>query len=124
MALMTRECDDEEKRAWAAPFPAGEYLAGPRQFPSLVPISPDNPAVAANRAAWKVLETFDKPFLTAFGDSDPVTKGGEKRFIKSVPGAAGQTHPIIQGAGHFIQNDAPEEFSRAIIDFVRKNPLA
>lgn len=124
LSLMTKECDEEERRAWAAPFPSEDYLAGARQFPSLVPIIPDDPAIPANRAAWAFFESFDKPFMTAFGDSDPVTKGGEKRWIETVPGAKGQDHSLIQGAGHFIQDDAAEAFSRRIIDFVRANPAA
>ena len=96
-------------------------MAGARQFPSLVPIIPDNPATPANKAAWQVFEKFDKPFLTAFGDSDPVTKGGEKRWIDTVPGAQGQAHTIIKGAGHFLQDDAATELSSIAIDFVRSN---
>ena len=122
MELMTRHCDAEEKRAWAAPFPVEEYMAGARQFPSRVPILPDDPAIPANRAAWQALESFDKPFLTAYSDSDPVTKGREKRFIQSVPGAAGRDHVMIQGAGHFLQDDAGPELAQAVIDFVRHTP--
>ena len=122
MKLSLNHCDDDEYRAWAAPFPSEEYMAGARQFPSLVPICPDNPAVPANRAAWKVLEQFEKPWITAYGDSDPVTKGGEQRFIDSVPGAKGQAHVIIEGAGHFIQDDAGKELAQVVIDFVRANP--
>jgi haloalkane dehalogenase len=118
-----KHCDDEEYRAWSAPFPGEEYMAGARQFPSLVPIIPDNPAIPANRAAWAVLEKFEKPFLTAFGDSDPVTKGGEKRFIESVPGAQGQAHTILQGAGHFLQDDAAAELSEVVINFMQANKL-
>ena len=94
-------------------------MAGARQFPSLVPIIPDNPAIPANRRAWEFYERFDKPLLTAFSDSDPVTKGGEKRFIESVPGAQGQKHTIIKGAGHFLQDDAGEELANIVIDFMR-----
>ncbi|MBT3427075.1 MAG: haloalkane dehalogenase [Gammaproteobacteria bacterium] len=114
-------CDEQAYRAWSAPFPSQEYMAGARQFPSLVPIIPDNPAIPANRAAWKALEKFDKPFITAFSDSDPVTKGGEKRFIKTVPGARGQAHTIIKGAGHFLQDDAALELSTVVIDFICNN---
>lgn len=114
-------CDEEEYRAWSAPFPSEEYMAGARQFPSLVPIIPDNPAIPANKAAWQVFEKFEKPFLTAFGDSDPVTKGGEQRWIDSVPGAKGQAHTILKGAGHFLQDDAAAELSSVVIDFVRTN---
>ncbi len=123
MALSLKSCDQEESRAWSAPFLGADALAGARQFPSLVPIIPDNPAIPANRAAWKVFETLELPFITVFGDSDPVTRGGEKRWIKTVPGAQGQKHTIIEGAGHFIQDDAAEELSDITIAFMKDNPL-
>jgi len=123
MRLSLNHCDEEEYRAWAAPFPSEEYIAGARQFPSLVPIIPDNPAVAANRAAWTVLKKFEKPWITAYGDSDPVTKGAEQRFIDSVPGAKGQAHTIIKGAGHFIQDDAGKELADVVVDFIKANPV-
>jgi len=122
MKASLRHCDEAEYRAWAAPFPAPEYMAGARQFPSLVPIIPDNPAVPANRAAWQVLAQFEKPWITLYGDSDPVTKGAEKRFIDTVPGAKGQAHAIIKGAGHFIQDDAGEELARLVVAFMQANP--
>jgi haloalkane dehalogenase len=122
MEMELKHCDEDERRAWAAPFPSPETMAGARQFPSLVPIIPDDPAIPANRAAWRVLESFEKPFLTVFSDSDPVTKDGEKRFIQSVPGAKRQAHEILRGAGHFIQDDAADGFSRAIVDFIQANP--
>jgi haloalkane dehalogenase len=112
----------EEQDAYGAPFPDETYLAGGRQFPSLVPIIPDNPAIGANRAAWKVLEQWDKPFLTAFSDSDPVTAGGEVRFQETVPGAKGQPHITIKGAGHFLQDQAPEELAAATIKLIVGNP--
>ena len=113
--------DEEERRAWAAPFPSEDYIAGARQFPSLVPIMPDDPAIPANRAAWEVLRRFQKPFLTAFSDSDPVTKGAEVRFIEEVPGAKGQPHTIIPGAGHFLQNQVPQELADVVINFIKAN---
>lgn len=118
-----KHCDKDEYRAWAAPFPSEKYMAGARQFPTLVPIIPDSPAVAANRAAWQVLEEFEKPWITAYGESDPVTKGGEKRFIESVPGAKGQAHTIIEGAAHFIQDDAGEELANIVVEFMKANPI-
>lgn len=107
--------------AYAAPFPDSSYIAGARQFPSLVPIFPDDPSIPANRAAWEVLQRFDKPVLTAFSDSDPVTAGGEKRFQKTVPGAAGVQHATITGAGHFLQEDQPQQLSDAILRFIRQH---
>ena len=123
MKASLNHCDDDEYRAWAAPFPSEDYIAGARQFPSLVPIIPDNPAIPANRAAWEVLEKFEKPWITAYGDSDPVTKGAEQRFIDSIPGAKGQAHTIIKGAGHFIQDDAGEELARVVVEFIKTNPV-
>lgn len=118
-----RNGTDADYAGYAAPFPSEEYMQGARQFPSLVPIIPDNPAVPANRAAWQFFSTFDKPFLTAFSDQDPVTRGGERRFIDTVPGARGQKHTIVRGAGHFLQDDAAEEMAAIVIDFMKANPV-
>jgi haloalkane dehalogenase len=106
--------------AYDAPFPDDSYTAGARRFPMLVPTSPDDPAATANRAAWEVLERLDRPFLTAFSDADPVTKGGEGAFQRRVAGAQGQPHTTISGAGHFLQEDAGEEVARVVADFVAK----
>jgi len=115
----TRDLTPAEIAAYDAPFPDESYKEGARQFPTLVPITPDHASVAENRAAWGVLERFDKPVLTAFGDQDAVTRGGEKAFIARVPGARGQPHRVIAGAGHFLQEDAPEELVALIDDFIR-----
>jgi haloalkane dehalogenase len=80
----------------------------------LVPVTPEHASVAENRAAWKVLEDFNKPFITAFSDNDPVTKGGERVFKERVPGAKDQPHVILPG-GHFLQEDSPEQIA-ALID--------
>lgn len=104
--------------AYDAPFPDDRHKAGARQFPMLVPTSPDDPAVPANRAAWDVLRRFDKPFLTAFSDQDPITAGGDAVFRREVPGCAGQPHTTIEGAGHFLQEDKGEELARVVADFV------
>lgn len=106
----------EEMAAYDAPFPDDRYKAGARMFPSLVPITPDDPAAEANRAAWEVLRRWDKPFITCFSDRDPVTAGGDKPFRAHVPGAHGQPHPTIVGAGHFLQEDAAPELVRLLID--------
>ncbi len=112
------ELSDEVVSAYRAPFPDDAYKEGARIFPSLVPISPDDPAAPANRKAWEVLSAFEKPFLTAFSDHDPVTAGGDKILQKLVPGAKGQAHTTIQGGGHFLQEDCGEEFARVVVDFM------
>lgn len=104
--------------AYDAPYPDETYKSGARQFPLLVPSSPDDPAVPANLAAWQVLEQFEKPFLCAFSDSDPITKGGERQFIGRVKGAEGQPHTTIEGAGHFLQEDKGPELARVIAEFI------
>jgi haloalkane dehalogenase len=104
--------------AYEAPFPDETYKAGARQFPLLVPTRPDDPASEANRAAWRSLERFEKPFLTAFSDSDPVTKGAERPMHKRIPGAAGQPHVTIERAGHFLQEDTGEELGRLVAQFI------
>ena len=106
-------------QAYGAPFPDPSYKMGPRAMPSQVPTLPDDSSIAAQQRAWEFLRSFDKPFLCAFSDSDPITRGGDAPFRDSVPGARGQPHRTISGAGHFVQEDAPEELSQTIIDFVR-----
>jgi len=105
--------------AYDAPFPDERYKAGARQFPLLVPTRPDDPAAPANRAAWEVLKRWDKPFLTAFSDSDPITRGGDRILRSLIPGAAGRSHPTVQGGGHFLQEDCGEALARIVIDFAR-----
>ena len=82
---------EEVLAAYEAPFPDESYKAGARQFPMLVPTQPDDPASEPNRLAWESLERFDKPFLCAFGDSDPVTAGGD-RCCASVSRAPPDSH--------------------------------
>jgi haloalkane dehalogenase len=106
--------------AYDAPFPDDTYKAGARIFPSLVPTSTDDPARADNLAAWEVLERFERPFLCAFSDADPVSKGGERAFIGRVPGTAGQPHTTIEGGGHFLQEDRGPELASVIIDFIAR----
>ena len=115
----TRDLTAAEIAAYDAPFPDECYKEGARQFPTLVPITPDHASVAENRAAWAVLERFERPVLTAFGDKDAVTKGGERAFIDRIPGARGQPHCIVAAGGHFIQEDAPEELCGLIDDLIR-----
>lgn len=104
--------------AYNAPFPDDAYLQGARQFPVLVPAEPDDPASEPNRAAWKVLEAWNKPFLCAFSDSDPVTAGSDAILRERIPGARGQPHTTISQAGHFLQEDKGEELAAVVASFV------
>ena len=115
----SRELTPAEIAAYDAPFPDETFKEGARQFPALVPITPGHGSVAENQAAWKVLETFGKPFLTAFSDNDPVTKGGEAGFKARVPGACNEAHVILPG-GHFLQEDSPAAIADLLDDMVRR----
>jgi haloalkane dehalogenase len=101
-----------------APYPDDTYKAGARIWPAFVPTSPDDPEAPANRAAWEVLQQFDKPFLCCFSDSDPITKGGDAPFRAKVPGTEGQPHTTIEGGGHFLQEDRGPELARVLADFI------
>ena len=107
------------RAAYDAPFPDESYKAGARVFPTLVPISSDDPSAIANIEAWKSLRKFEKPFLTAFSDSDPVTAGGEKYFQREILGCVGQPHTTITDAAHFLQEDAGEKFADVVNQFIR-----
>lgn len=114
-----RALSDAEVAAYDAPFPDDAYKAGARQFPTLVPGTPDDPATPANRAAWEALGRFDKPFVCAFGDQDPITRGADAALRAHIPGAAGQPHATIAGAAHFSQEDAGPELAEIVLATVR-----
>jgi len=113
-----RALTDAERAAYDAPFPEERYKAGARRFPTLVPVTPQHASVAENQAAWRTLEGFTRPCLTAFSDADPVTRGGERVFQERIPGAKGQPHVTIAGAGHFLQEDQPDAIADLIDRFI------
>jgi len=117
-----RPVSDEVRAAYDAPFPDDSYCAGPRAMPGLMPTTPDDPASAANRSAWKVLSASKTPMLVAFGDSDPITGGMAPIFKREMRGAQGIDHPVIRDAGHFLQEDAGEELAVAIVEFLADRP--
>lgn len=115
--------DPSIKAAYDAPFPEPKYKAGALIMPQRVPVNPDDPAQAAQEAAWEVFRKWEKPFLTAFSDGDPITRGGHTIFQDTIPGAKGQPHTTIKGAGHFLQEAKGPELARVIAAFIAANPL-
>ncbi len=105
--------------AYDAPFPDESYKLGPRAMPQILPTAPDDPAAAANRSAWEALSRWEKPFLCAFSDSDPITRAAAPLFLETVPGTRGLDHPTITGAGHFLQEDAGDQLAGAVISLLR-----
>jgi haloalkane dehalogenase len=108
---------DDVVAAYDAPFPDETYKEGARQFPLLVPTSPSDPAAEPNRKAWEVLSKWEKPFLCAFSDSDPITGGADRVLKSQIPGAQGQAHTTLEGGGHFLQEDVGEELARVVVEF-------
>lgn len=111
---------DEVRAAYDAPFPDESFKSGVRAMPLLIPTTPEDPATAANRAAWQVLRTLDTPFLAAFSDHDPITGPMSPVLRGVIPGALGRTHPVIADAGHFLQEDAGVELAKVVLRFARQ----
>ncbi len=103
------------RAAYDAPFPSAVYEAGARAFPRLVPTRPDDPASAPNRRAWEALRAWEKPFLTLFGRNDPITRGADRKLQARIPGAKGQPHDSLRGAGHFLQEDVGPELAARLV---------
>lgn len=114
-----RELPAEVAAAYDAPFPSEWHKAGMRQFPVLIPITRGDVGAAINLASWKALADFERPCLTLFGDSDPSTRGWETIFQERVPGARGQPHQILEGAGHFWQEDCGARAAAIVVDWMR-----
>lgn len=109
---------DDVVAAYDAPFPSAKYKAAARAFPLLVPTTPDDPAAEANRAAWRVFEHWEKPFLTTFSNRDAITRGGERVWQEVVPGAQNREHVKINNAAHFLQEDKGPELAEIMIRFI------
>jgi len=114
-ALTAQEID-----AYRAPFPSEEYKAGARQFPVLVPTEPGDPAAQDNRRAWNILMRWEKPALMCFSDADPIMQGGDRPFIKGVPGTRNQPHLTLRGR-HFIQEEDGERWADAVAAWIRNS---
>lgn len=114
----TTDLSEEIVAAYNAPFPDDSYCAGPRRFPLLVPTTPDDPSAVPNRDAWRALQRWEKPLVTAFSDRDPITRGGDRVFLNKVPGATGQPHKVIEGGGHFLQEDRGPQLAEVVINVI------
>lgn len=111
---------EAEIAAYNAPYPDEPFKAGARAFPQLVPVEDDKPGVEDNKKAWEGLAAFDKPFLTLFGEDDPVLGSAGPALASRIKGAEGQPHGMLSNCGHFCQEDRPEELAQAVIDTAKK----
>ena len=114
------ERSDAEVAAYDAPFPDEASKAGARAFPQLVPVEDGMDGIEQNKAAWKGLAAYDKPFLTLFGADDPVTGGLGETLSKAIKGADGLPHEILTTCGHFCQEDRPVELAEGVIMVAKK----
>lgn len=115
---MANNMADDVVAAYRAPFPSTEYEQGIAKFPVLIAIYEDNAGTPLNRATWEKLKHFNKPFLTLWGDQDPISAGWNKRAQAHIAGAKGQAHDSDPQAGHFIQEEAPDFLVERITQFM------
>ena len=102
---------DEEKRAYEAPYPTGEYKAGAHVWPYLIPEQ-----LQENERYWvDVYEKWDKPFLVAFGGEERITLRMKDNFVNRIPSP---TVITLEGAGHFVQEEVGPELAQIINDFI------
>ena len=117
--LCTEHVPKEVEVGYDAPFPDEDHMLALRQFAMLIPLRLEDEGAVRNRATWRALSSFTRPFLTVYGDSDPCTGGWDDIFQERVAGAKGQSHVTLDGAGHFLGEDRPNEFADLILEFVR-----
>lgn len=103
------------QRAYRAPYPDPSLTIGSRAFTQLLPTRPDNPMYPGNYEAWQVLDRWTKPVVTIFSDKDIVAPNEWRPIVERIPGAAGQPHVILEGGGHFLQEDIPEAYNDALL---------
>ena len=112
---------DAEAAAYDAPFPDRTYQAGPLIFPALAsPHGHEGSPFTQFAQAWRVLETWQKPFLCRFGAIDPILGYFDHHLIERIPGSTGQPHQRFATGGHFIQEQEPDALVDGILHLVHQ----
>ncbi len=107
----------EEEAAYDAPFPDESYKSAPRQFPLNIPINTTDAEAVENQQLWLQWQQWQKPFLTIFSETDPISAGEQQNFINRIPGAAGLNHRIVPNTNHYIREDEPLLMAQYLIQF-------
>jgi haloalkane dehalogenase len=112
-----RGLPDHVRAAYDAPFPTPESKAGALAFPELVPAEPEHPSAAPMNRVRDALRGWRKPALVIWGADDAVLPArAAERFVELIPGADGPV--LLPRAGHFLQEDAPDELAAAVLGFL------
>jgi haloalkane dehalogenase len=111
------ELSEDVVDAYNAPFPAPESKAGVLAFPELVPTEREHPSAAKMLEVRAGLERWEKPTLVLFSDSDPIfPPRAAEHMAARIPGAG--PPEIVEGAGHFLQEDKGEQIAERIARFL------
>ena len=104
--------------AYDAPFHTPEAKTGAKRWPSLLPTDLDIDGAEVGRAAIEALAEWEKPAFALFSDSDPITRDARDAMYELIPTASEQPDFWIEGAGHFLQEEAGEAVGEEIVGFV------
>ena len=115
--------DPETVRAYSAPFPDPSYYAGPNTFPQIVPIRPGDPASPIMLHTADVLAQWSKPALVMVSDGDQVLGPHTEYLRRLIPTSVHEPAILIEGAGHYLQEDKGEEVAGHILDFMARRPI-
>lgn len=114
---VARQLAPEIIAAYDAAYPDERYKTGPRRFPMILPIWPDDTACVANRAAWEKLAGWSKPVLTLYSAGLGASSMGPEQIQAHIPGARGQPHALLDPAGFYIIEDQAAELAARIAAF-------
>jgi haloalkane dehalogenase len=109
---------DDVIAAYDAPFPVPESKIGPRSFPLMMPLKPDDPGAEAGQQVAETLRQDERPVLLMWGDSDPALPlDPVGRNVQTLfPTAEALT--VIHDGGHFLQEDQGHEIGALIADWL------
>ncbi len=111
------EWPEEVLAGYEAPFPDARYKVGAHRFPLIVPLDPDQPGAADMLAVRTALESWAGPAIVIFSTEDPVFPPAVgERWVERLSTAGELT--LIDGAGHFLQEDRGEAVAAAMISFL------
>lgn len=108
---------DSIKKVYDSYYTAATDYNAVRKFPSMIPTEIEDEEAVLNRELNKKLVSFEKPFITIWGNhEDLMWKGKDVLLQNSIAGAKNRTHYVLD-ASHFIQEDQADELSQILIRF-------